>query len=98
MDARCALTTQTKDIKMANQAKPEKAPKLPKAPQSVESPQKWEETKAKIHSKFSKLSTADLDGLKGHMDQLTSKVQKAYNYDKSKAETECKAFNKTLGA
>jgi len=81
---------------MTTPMKPERTPKLPKGEKVQDSPQQWEETKAKIHSKFTKLSTADIEGLRGHMDQLTSKVQKVYNYDKSRAETECKAFNKTL--
>ena len=34
----------------------------------------WKETKGKIKAKFGKLSDADIDGLNGHMDQLTSKV------------------------
>ncbi len=56
----------------------------------------WKETKSKIKTKFEKLSDSDIDGLKGHMDQLPTKVQKAYEYDKSKAEQECKAFMENL--
>lgn len=56
----------------------------------------WKEIKAKIKSKFGKLSDADLEGLNGHMDQLPVKVQKAYSYDKERAEKECKAFNDSL--
>lgn len=59
----------------------------------AQTPQQWDEVKTKIQAKFSKLSSEDIDGLKGHMDQLTSKVQKVYNYDKAKAELECKPFN-----
>lgn len=55
----------------------------------------WKELKGQIKSKFSKLSDSDIEGLNGHMDQLTSKVQKAYGYDKSRAEQECKTFNKS---
>ena len=56
----------------------------------------WKETKGKIKAKFGKLSDSDLEGLNGHMDQLSSKVQKAYDYDKTKAEKECKVFNESL--
>ena len=56
----------------------------------------WKETKTKIKERFGKLSDSDIDGLNGHMDQLTSKVQKAYEYDKTKAEAECKCFTESL--
>ena len=56
----------------------------------------WKETKGKIKEKFGKLSDADIEGLHGHMDQLSSKVQKVYAYDKAKAESECKLFNESL--
>jgi uncharacterized protein YjbJ (UPF0337 family) len=56
----------------------------------------WKEVKTKIKNKFSKLSDSDIDGLDGNMDRLTSKVQKAYSYDQSTAEQECKEFNETL--
>lgn len=56
----------------------------------------WTALKGKIKNKFGKLSDSDIDGLNGHMDRLTSKVQKAYSYDQGKAEKECKAFTATL--
>ena len=56
----------------------------------------WKETKSKIKATFGKLSDSDIDGLNGHMDQLPTKVQKVYQYDKSKAEQECKAFTDSL--
>jgi uncharacterized protein YjbJ (UPF0337 family) len=56
----------------------------------------WKETKTKIKAKFGKLSDSDIESLNGHMDQLTSKVQKAYDYDRSKAEQECRSFNESL--
>ena len=56
----------------------------------------WKELKVKIQNKFGKLSEQDLEGLNGHMDKLTSTVQKVYNYDQKRAEQECKAFNETL--
>ncbi|MDC1175595.1 hypothetical protein OAT67_09360 [Bacteriovoracaceae bacterium] len=56
----------------------------------------WKETKTKIKSTFAKLSDSDIDGLNGHMDQLPIKVQKAYDYDKAKAESECKVFTDKL--
>ncbi len=56
----------------------------------------WKETKSKIKAKFGKLSDSEIDGLNGHMDQLSSKVQKAYQYDRAKAEQECKTFTDSL--
>lgn len=56
----------------------------------------WKETKSKIKAKFGKLSDSDIDSLNGHMDQLPSKVQKAYQYDQAKAEQECKTFTDSL--
>ena len=56
----------------------------------------WKQTKSKIKAKFGKLSDSDIDGLNGHMEKLPAKVQKAYDYDKVKAEKECKAFNDSL--
>ena len=56
----------------------------------------WKETKTKIKAKFGKLSDSDIESLNGNMDQLTSKVQKAYDYDRSKAEQECRSFNESL--
>ncbi len=56
----------------------------------------WKEKKSKIKAKFGKLSDSDIDGLKGHMSQLVIKVQKAYEYDKAKAEQECKTFTEAL--
>ena len=32
----------------------------------------WKVTKTKLKEKFSKLSDSDIDGLDGHMDQLSS--------------------------
>jgi len=54
----------------------------------------WSNVKQKIKAKFGKFSDTEIEGLKGHMDQLTSKVQKMYGYDKEKAEKECKEFVK----
>lgn len=56
----------------------------------------WKETKTKIKARFSKLSDSDVDELNGHMDQLPKKVQKAYEYDKAKAQIECKSFTDSL--
>ena len=56
----------------------------------------WEEVRGKIKSRFGKLSESQIDGLKGHMDQLTPTIKKAYSYDQSRAEQECKSFNETI--
>jgi uncharacterized protein YjbJ (UPF0337 family) len=56
----------------------------------------WKAMKRKIQNRFGKLSETDLEELDGHMDQLQSKVEKAYDYAPKKAAQECNAFNKTL--
>lgn len=56
----------------------------------------WKETKSKIKAKFNKLSDSDIDSLNGHMDQLPSKLEKTYQYDKEKAEKEGKSFTESL--
>jgi uncharacterized protein YjbJ (UPF0337 family) len=56
----------------------------------------WQTLKGRIKSKFGKLSNSDIEGLHGNMDQLQSKVQKAYSYTKEKAEQECKSFTETV--
>jgi uncharacterized protein YjbJ (UPF0337 family) len=56
----------------------------------------WPELKVRIRNKFGKLEDQEIENLKGHMDLLTEKVQKAYGYDKMRAENECKAFNASL--
>jgi uncharacterized protein YjbJ (UPF0337 family) len=54
--------------------------------------QDWNTLKKSIKTKFSKLSDKDIEGLNGHMDQLVSKVQRAYSYSREKADQECKSF------
>ncbi len=56
----------------------------------------WNVIKGKLKTAFPKFSNSDIEGLNGHMDQLESRVQKTYAYDKKKAASECKAFNDSL--
>lgn len=56
----------------------------------------WNVIKGKLKTAFPKFSNSDIEGLNGHMDQLESRVQKTYDYDKKKAASECKAFNDSL--
>lgn len=56
----------------------------------------WKETKKKLKTTFGKLSDSEIEGLNGHMDQLSSRLQKVYEYNKLKAEKECKNFNDSL--
>lgn len=58
--------------------------------------QEWKDLKVKIKNKFGKLSDSDINGLEGHMNQLSSKVKSAYNYDQGRADKEAKAFTETL--
>ena len=56
----------------------------------------WKGMKSLLKAKFSKLSDFDINGLNGHMDQLSIKIQKVYAYDKVKAEQECKVFYESI--
>ncbi len=52
----------------------------------------WKILRRKIKKRFGKLSNVDIESLHGHMGQLANKIKMAYDYDKSKAEQECKSF------
>jgi uncharacterized protein YjbJ (UPF0337 family) len=56
----------------------------------------WKETKTKIKARFGKLSNSDIEELNGHMEKLSSKVQRTYDWEKIRAEQECKAFSQSL--
>ena len=58
----------------------------------------WTDLKGKIRTKFGKFNDTEIESLNGHMDQLSSKVQKVYGYATEKAEQECKDFNASLSA
>jgi len=60
--------------------------------------EKWSDVKVKIKKKFNKLSDSDIDGVKGSIGKLTSKVEQAYNYSKDKAQTECRPFAESLSS
>jgi uncharacterized protein YjbJ (UPF0337 family) len=56
----------------------------------------WTQTKSKIATKWSKLPEADLECLKGSMENLSGKLQKIYGYSKEKADQEYADFKKTM--
>ena len=56
----------------------------------------WKEIKGKIRAKWGKLTDDEVETLKGNMDQLSSKIQKAYGYAKEKAESEYKEFSQSI--
>lgn len=56
----------------------------------------WNAVKGKIKEKFSKFTEENVESLKGHMDQLSAKIQSVYGYGKEKAESESVAFKATL--
>jgi hypothetical protein len=50
--------------------------------------------KAKIMSKWSKLSESDVDAMNGNFSMLAAKIQDIYSYPKVKAERECEEFKR----
>lgn len=56
----------------------------------------WSKVSKQFHTKWGKLSDADLKAIGGKRDELVSRLQKAYAMDKAKAEKEAEEFVKTL--
>lgn len=56
----------------------------------------WKKLKKQIRERFDKLSYSDIDSLNGSMDSLPAKIQKVYEFDKRRAEKECKTFRDNL--
>ncbi len=52
----------------------------------------WNETKAKIKSRFGKLTDENIESLKGSIDQLAGKLQHVYGYAKEQADREVANF------
>src|ERR1700739_161531 len=48
----------------------------------------WKEFQGKLRAKWGKLTDNDLEVIAGKKDQLVGKLQKAYGYEKDKAEKE----------
>ncbi len=58
----------------------------------------WSQIKNQIKAKYGKLSDDSIESLRGHMDQLSGKLQSAYGYSKEKADTESTNFASSLQA
>lgn len=56
----------------------------------------WTELKGKIKAKWAKLADNDIDEIKGNMENIAGKIQKAYGYAKERAEQEYKDFKAAL--
>lgn len=56
----------------------------------------WQITKGKIRSKFGKLSNDDLEVIKGNLEELEGRIQKAYGYSKERAKLEYRSFKDSL--
>ncbi|MBP6217295.1 MAG: CsbD family protein [Oligoflexales bacterium] len=56
----------------------------------------WNIIKGKIKSKWAKLKDDEIECFRGNLEQLTGKLQKAYGYEKEKAEKEYSEFKKSL--
>jgi len=52
----------------------------------------WKQFQGKIREKWGKLTDNDLEVIAGKKDQLVGKLQKAYGYQKDKAEKEVDDF------
>lgn len=56
----------------------------------------WEITKGKIRAKFGKLTNDDLEVIKGNLQELEGRIQKAYGYSKARAKLEYQSFKDSL--
>ena len=56
----------------------------------------WKDVSKQFHTKWGKLTEADLKAIGGKRDELVSRIQKLDSLDKTKAEKEAEDFVKTL--
>ena len=57
---------------------------------------KWGEIKNMIQAKWGKFSVAEIDSLKGNIDELATKLQDVYGYARAHAEREYHEFRLSL--
>ena len=57
---------------------------------------RWNEIKSKIRSKWGKISNSDIEKVKNNLDELSTKIQKAYGCAKAQAEREYHEFRLSL--
>lgn len=56
----------------------------------------WQDTKAKIKSKWSKFSDTEIEGFKDNMEKVCAQIQKTYGTGKDQAEKEYKEFKTSM--
>lgn len=56
---------------------------------------RWHEIKGKVKQQWGKLTDDEISKMKGSTEELTGALQKAYGYEKDKAQKEIKKFIKT---
>lgn len=56
----------------------------------------WADTKAKIKSKWNRLSDSQLDGLESDFDRLPEQIRKTYGYSQQQADREFSEFKMSL--
>lgn len=57
----------------------------------------WNQIKGKVKEKWGKLTDNDLTEINGKREQLLGKIQKAYGYEKEKAEKEINEWEHSCG-
>ena len=56
----------------------------------------WHEIKGKIKAKWGRLTDHEIDAVKGNIEGLAGRIQKAYGYAKEEAESQFATFKATL--
>lgn len=57
---------------------------------------RWPEIREMIKMNWDKLEDEEIDSLKGHLNLLSDKIQKVYDYSKERADREMLEFKKEL--
>ncbi len=57
---------------------------------------KWPEVKELIKMNWDLIDDDEIDSLRGHLDLLSEKIQKAYSYSKERADREMMEFKREL--
>ena len=56
----------------------------------------WTEIKDTIKNRWGKFNDSEIDGLNGHMEQLSEKLQRIYGFGKGQAQRESALFTASL--
>ena len=57
---------------------------------------KWVEIKKRIEAKWGKFSKAEIESVRGNLDDLAVIIQRVYGYARGRAERECHEFQISL--